>query len=573
MSANTQSRTDIVCRLLTDSGLATVEKVEQLRKAAGDSDVIDFMIQKNVMSATQAEKYRQKAQEVEEAPAIPNWTIIRKLGQGGMGAVYKAVHNVMSKKVVAMKVLAPNLAGNPDFVARFEREAKSAGALDHPNVVAGVDFGHTITGAPYFAMEFVDGCSAKDLLEKHGKLTVGDALKIVYDVTRALEHAADCKLIHRDIKPDNIMIVRKDGTVKLADLGLAKQTDDDSGLTQSGSGFGTPYYMPPEQARNAKHVDARSDIYALGATLYHLLAGKAPFTGDTAMEVLIAKEKGTYPKASAANPDVTPQVNLLIDKMMAKDPAHRFQSASEVLKQLDVLGLHGDRLSFAEGMPSETPTANMANTPRPPSSSTAPRPPSSSTSQQRPPSSTTSSRSTTSSAAPLRQPSKNTNMEKPVSDEYFLRYKDPHGKLIKTHMPKSRVLHMIKTNQLDETVEIATSPDGPFRRLAAFPEFEPFLRSRIAAKKFDAKAGGSQAASKMADLLQNYDRAESRHKFKKSAKNAAFNIVSFTLAGVVFIGGCWAIYNYIVKPNLEKNAAAQKENDEETKRNKELLGR
>jgi eukaryotic-like serine/threonine-protein kinase len=561
MTAALHSRSDIVCRLLIDTGIATDDKIVQVRKAAGESDLIDFMVERKVITAAQAEKYRKKVQEVEEAPAIPNWTIVRKLGQGGMGAVYKAVHNVMIKRVVAMKVLAPNLANNPDFVARFEREAKSAGALDHPNVVAGVDFGQTTTGTPYFAMEFVDGLSAKDLLEKQKQLSVGDALKIVYDVAKALEHAAECKLIHRDIKPDNIMIVRKDGTVKLADLGLAKQMDDENSITQSGSGFGTPYYMPPEQARNAKYVDARSDIYALGATLYHLLTGKAPFTGETAMEVLIAKEKGTYAKASAVNPDVPSSVNLLIDKMMAKDPAHRFQTASELLRQMDAIGLHAARLSFVQGIAAaETPVSNLGTTPRPPSSGSK-RPPTSGA--QRPPSN-----------SPSRIPARESEMEKQqTAGEYFLRYKDSHGKLVKTHMPKSRVLHMIKTNQLDETVEISTTPNSGFRRLAAFPEFEPFLRARIAAKKFEEKAGGSPAASKMADLLQNYDKAASRHKMKKSAKNAAFNIVSFTLAGVIFVGGSWAIYNYIIKPKLEATAAAAKANEEETKQNKESLGR
>jgi serine/threonine protein kinase len=559
----TLSRTDIVCRLLTDSGLATDEKAQQIKKAAGDSDIIAFMVEKNVMSAAQAEKFKKRAQEVEEAPTIPNWTIIRKLGQGGMGAVYKAVHSVMAKKVVAMKVLAPNLANNPDFVARFEREAKSAGALDHPNVVAGMDYGQTTSGAPYFAMEFIDGYSAKDLLDKHGKLKVPDALRIVRDVAQALDHAAECKLIHRDIKPDNIMVTKRDGVVKLADLGLAKQMDDENSMTQTGSGFGTPYYMPPEQARNAKYVDARSDIYALGATLYHLLTGKVPFTGDTAMEVLIAKEKGTYSKPSASNPDVPSSVNLLIDKMMAKDPNHRFQSAAELLKQLDDLELHAERLSFAEAAASDTPTGGgLGATPRPPSGGSS-----------RPPSGGGSSRPPSQGSGSSRAPVRSSSVEKPAaSDDYFLRYKDSSGKPVKTKMPKTRVIHMIKNNQLDETVEIATGPNEQFRRLAAFPEFEPFLRARIAAKKFDEKAGGSKAATKMADLLQNYDKADARHKLKKSAKNAAFNVISFTLAGIIFVGGSWGIYNYIIKPKLEATAAEGKKNEEETKRNKEAMG-
>ena len=164
-------------------------------------------------------------------------------------------------------------------------------------------------------------------------------------------------------------------------------------------------------------------------------------------------------------------------------------------------------------------------------------------------------------------------MEKPAaSDDYFLRYRDSSGKPVKTHMPKSRVIHMIRNNQLDETVEISTRPNEQFRKLAAFPEFEPFLRARIAAKKFDEKSGNGKTVSKMNELLQNYDKADARHKLKKTAKNAAFNIVSFTLAGIIFVAGSWGIYNYIIKPKLEDNAKASQANDEETKRNREALG-
>jgi hypothetical protein len=159
----------------------------------------------------------------------------------------------------------------------------------------------------------------------------------------------------------------------------------------------------------------------------------------------------------------------------------------------------------------------------------------------------------------------------PPSEEYFLRYKDGRGKQVKTHMPKSRVIHMIKTDQLNETVEIATSPQGPFRKLAAFPEFEPFLRSKIAAKKLEERP--NKAGDKMTDLIANFDKAQSRHQLKKSAKNVGFNVISFIFAGVIFVAGCWGIYTYLIKPMMDDNAKKTQEMNEEIKRNKELMGR
>jgi serine/threonine-protein kinase len=173
-------------------------------------------------------------------------------------------------------------------------------------------------------MEFIDGESVDKQLERQGQLSVGDSVKLAIDVARALEHAHAKGMVHRDIKPDNIMVTRA-GQTKLADLGLAKATDEDSGLTQTGSGFGTPYYMPPEQALNAKYVDNRSDIYALGATLYHLITGKVPYDGDTAVEVLTAKKEGRHQPARRLNDEVPEILDLVIDKMMHKDPKARYQ--------------------------------------------------------------------------------------------------------------------------------------------------------------------------------------------------------------------------------------------------------
>src|SRR5208282_2388255 len=155
-----------------------------------------------------------------------------------------------------------------------------------------------------------------ELLQRHGRLSVGDAIHIILDIARALEHAHSRNIVHRDIKPDNILITQS-GVSKLADLGLAKRTDEASHLTAARQGFGTPYYMPYEQALNAKYADGRSDIYALGATLYHLVTGEVPFQGITHLEVVDKKNIGKCPPASFHNPDVPAALDSILARMLA----------------------------------------------------------------------------------------------------------------------------------------------------------------------------------------------------------------------------------------------------------------
>src|SRR5262249_46713879 len=173
-------------------------------------------------------------------------------------------------------------------------------------------------------LEYVDGVSAHALLGRLGRLKVGDAVHIALDVARALEHAHSRNVVHRDIKPDNILITSS-GVAKLADLGLAKRTDETSHLTATGQGFGTPYYMPYEQAMNAKYADGRSDIYALGATLYHFLAGQVPFPGVNHLEILDKKNLGFFEPASAVNPEVPRALAEILERVMARDPQDRHQ--------------------------------------------------------------------------------------------------------------------------------------------------------------------------------------------------------------------------------------------------------
>ena len=223
----------------------------------------------------------------DDAEMIGEFRVVKKLGQGGMGAVYKARHEALDRDV-ALKVLAPNLAANKSFVDRFLREARIQAKLDHPHIVKCYHIGEH-KGLPYLALEYIDGGSVQACVEKLGKLSVGDAVHITLACAYALQHAHEQNMIHRDIKPDNLLISKK-GVVKLADLGLAKATDENLSLTQSGTGAGTPYYMSPEQTRNAKHCDGRTDVYSMGVMLYVLLTGKMPFQGTTTVELLQSKE-------------------------------------------------------------------------------------------------------------------------------------------------------------------------------------------------------------------------------------------------------------------------------------------
>ncbi|MGD9856658.1 MAG: serine/threonine protein kinase, partial [Planctomycetaceae bacterium] len=276
---------------------------------------------------------------------LGDFEIRKQLGQGGMGKVYLA-HQISLDRDCALKVMSHELAEKPGFVDRFIREARAMAKLDHPHVVKcyAVD---EQEGKHFVAMELIDGQSMQDWLDELEALSVEDALHVILICADALEHAHSLNMIHRDIKPDNILVT-KTGVVKVADLGLAKALDDDMSMTQSGTGLGTPHYMPPEQARDAKHVDARCDIYALGCTLYHFVTGKLPFAGDSVIALIKNKELGQFTSARRVNSQVPQRLDLIIDKMMAKDPKHRYGSCAEVIRDIESLNLAGASLSFIE---------------------------------------------------------------------------------------------------------------------------------------------------------------------------------------------------------------------------------
>ena len=263
--------------------------------------------------------------------------LLYKIGGGGMGGVFKA-HHVGLDISVAVKILYSHLAAeDPIFIRRFIREARSAAKLQHPNVVGVMNVGYE-NGLHYLIMPFVEGGSAAILLARSGRLPIDRVIEIGIDISRALGMAEEHNLLHRDVKPANILFGPR-GEAMLADLGLAKTSRDsgDLSITQSGIACGTPLYFSPEQAKGVRKLDIRSDIYSLGITLYHLINGAPPFIGDSPFVVFQKHVNEPLPPFKELDPPVPDAVFKLIKKMTAKNPDDRFAGAQELLRGLENL--------------------------------------------------------------------------------------------------------------------------------------------------------------------------------------------------------------------------------------------
>lgn len=262
---------------------------------------------------------------------IGDFVIEKEIAKGGLATVYLA-HQISLDRPAALKILHAQHASNPDYIANFISEARAAAQLNHPNIVqayaVGEDGGHH-----YFAMEFVQGTTLKSLLAHSGRLVVERALMIAAEICKALDFAwSNKQLVHRDIKPDNI-IVMENGQVKLADLGLAKLGKDFLKKDES-EVFGTPQYISPELLLG-KNADNRSDIYSLGATLYHAITGKYPYTGNTAAELARKHVTDRLSPPKSIVSDIPEEISGLVEVMMAKRPGHRYQSAAEVMQDIE----------------------------------------------------------------------------------------------------------------------------------------------------------------------------------------------------------------------------------------------
>jgi len=260
-----------------------------------------------------------------------DFELLDRIGEGGMGAVYKA--RDMTGRTVALKVLNKDISGDIEFVKRFQREAKAGGALNHPNIAAAYAAGEQ-DGRPFLSMEFIDGESLRARLRRKGRLQEKEALAVTRGVAAGLAHAHSHNFIHRDIKPDNVLM-GNDGSVKLVDLGLAKSLEDDQRLTKTGIALGTPHYISPEQARGQKEVDHRCDIYSLGATLYLLLTGQVPFEGSTNAEIMLKHLKEELENPQDILPEISDGAVLVITRMMAKKPEERYADCLQLIEDLD----------------------------------------------------------------------------------------------------------------------------------------------------------------------------------------------------------------------------------------------
>ncbi|MFO0849738.1 MAG: serine/threonine-protein kinase [Gemmataceae bacterium] len=264
---------------------------------------------------------------------VGDFHVVRPLGQGGMGTVYLA-RQLSLKRDVALKILRDDLAASPAALQRFQHEAEAVARVTHPNIVQVYAVGEA-DGLKYMALEYVEGRNLKEYLARKGPPDLPLALHLLRQVAAALQRAGEAGLVHRDIKPENILVTRK-GEVKVADFGLARAFASDApavNLTQTGMTLGTPLYMAPEQVQG-KPTDHRTDLYSFGVTAFHLLAGQPPFTGATAFEVAVQHVQNPPPSLAAVRPDLPADLVGLVHTLMAKDPAARYQTARDVLRDL-----------------------------------------------------------------------------------------------------------------------------------------------------------------------------------------------------------------------------------------------
>ncbi len=287
---------------------------------------------------------------------VGGFRLLRRLGAGGMADVYLSYDEELGGSI-AVKVMPEDLAKNATYVDRFRREADIGRLISHPNVVKCFSTGFdTSTGRHFLVMEFIKGHSAQARLEKDGRFPLAEAVRVTLDIARALEELHHRGYVHRDVKPGNILIA-EDGRAKLADLGVAKLLTDASDLTTLDQGIGTPFYMPWEQTLNASLVDPRTDLFALGATFYHLVTGRVPFPGKTVQDVSRLKDEGSFTPAREIDPKLPRTVDTVLVKLLARMPSDRFQSAAQLIDVLGASGMSDEKTEVSALAETDQPTA------------------------------------------------------------------------------------------------------------------------------------------------------------------------------------------------------------------------
>ncbi len=446
--------------------------------------------------------------------ALGDFRMVKKLGSGGMGDVYMG-RQISLDRDAAIKVMAKHLANNPHFVERFYREARLMAKLDHPHIIRSYGVGQD-HGFHYLAMEYVDGGSLQGVLKRQGKLSTGDATHVILACARALEHAHEFGVIHRDIKPDNILLTRK-GVVKVADLGLAKALEENLGLTQSGVGAGTPHYMAPEQAVNAKYADVRSDIYSLGCMFYCLLTGRPPFEGDSAMELLKAKEAADIPPVRRLNPGVPERLDLIIGKMAARKPEIRYQNCTELIRDLEALGVASPALSFSTGPGGSATRTSVPGAP----------------SRTVPALGQTATGSSAATVAPggMTQPPTDPDS----ADLWYVTVLDQRRNPTLKRFTTARVRLLIQEKRVQaDTLACRRRGDQPVP-LVTFKEFEMLLRSHQAREVADRKGGGS--FKKLYQEIEEKERRQKRWGWLRNVWQSATSMMGILFWLAVLLGG------------------------------------
>ncbi len=431
-------------------------------------------------------------------PVLGDYQLLKKLGQGAMATVFKAKQISMDRKV-AIKLLHKSIADNPKLVERFYREARVLQEMDHPNIVHGYGAGE-VEGIHYFVMEYVSGVTLQHILNTLGKLSVGDALFITLACARALEYAHSRGLVHRDIKPDNVLITKK-GVIKIADLGMVKQQDEDMSLTQTGHAVGTPWYMPLEQARNAKDADARCDIYALGCLLYCTLTGRPPFMGSNIVEVIQAKERGTFPPARNFSTEVPEKLDLILAKMTAKLAKYRYQSCTELVEDLESLGLASASLSFLKTTKSsDDSSVNLGRTTPLPDQENALPP-----------------------------------------DEWYLRIRDELGDSSVRKTTTTELLDMLDRGEVHPGNKISKYQSAGFRSLATYREFEQ------AASAFIGRQDNLGTPPRYQNLYREFDQQKLRKELEdldqeETAKPSFWTFRNTAIVIIAALGGAFRLF-------------------------------
>lgn len=355
--------------LILELGIANQEQIEDaihvrermVELGMKPRSVAEILFEKGHIEREEFEEVRRKERRFQGQEQIAGYRLLERLGEGAMGTVYKA-RQLSLDRDVAIKVLAPDLAKDDAYVQRFMTEARAVARLNHTNVISGIDVGDA-DGIKYMVMEYADGMTVASLLRRGGSMDEERALRIAQQMSRALDHAHRNSLVHRDVKPDNI-IITKDGVAKLCDLGLARLESS----SDDGTRMGTPAYMSPELARHDTAVDERTDLYSLGATLFHMVTGREPYPGSDAHAVMAKHLTDAVPVASDVEPSISVETSALISKLMAKQAAERHASARELADLLEervralqaLRGLAGAARSATSAPVSARPSAGPA---------------------------------------------------------------------------------------------------------------------------------------------------------------------------------------------------------------------